>query len=163
MLGAVKRACSPMRWRTSFVKMPHVLFHSGGVQPAMYDIYVESLGLPLGALITIRPTSQYPFLPSCAASTMNASDGIGKAMANQLAKKGMNVLLISRTESKLVDAEAELKAACPSVAVEHLAIDYSNFDAALQVTEASLTHILFTPSCVPFSYIAKGAIPLRFL
>ncbi len=64
---------------------------------------------------------------------MPASDGIGKAMAFQLAKKGMNVLLISRTESKLVDAQAELQAACPSVTVEHLAIDYSNFDDALQM------------------------------
>lgn len=54
-------------------------------------------------------------------------------MAFEMAKKGMNVLLISRTESKLVDAEAELKSACPSVSVEHLAIDYSNFDASLQV------------------------------
>lgn len=60
-------------------------------------------------------------------------DGIGKAMAFEMAKKGMNVLLISRTESKLVDAEAELRSACPSVTVEHLAIDYSNFDATLQV------------------------------
>ncbi|CAM9740926.1 unnamed protein product [Hapterophycus canaliculatus] len=53
-------------------------------------------------------------------------------MAFQMAKKGMNVLLISRTETKLVDAEAELKAACPSVTVEHLAIDYSDFNATLQ-------------------------------
>lgn len=57
-------------------------------------------------------------------------------MAFEMARKGMNVLLISRTESKLVDAEAELKAACPSVSVEHLAIDYSNFDASLQVNGA---------------------------
>lgn len=61
------------------------------------------------------------------------ADGIGKAMAFQMAKKGMSVLLISRTESKLADAEAELKAACPAVAVEHLAIDYSDFNDASQV------------------------------
>lgn len=64
-------------------------------------------------------------------------DGIGKAMAFEMARKGMNVLLISRTESKLVDAEAELKAACPKVLVEHLAIDYSNFDASLQVNDTT--------------------------
>lgn len=56
-------------------------------------------------------------------------------MAFEMAKKGMNVLLISRTESKLVDAETEIKAACPSVEVAHLSIDYSNFDATLQVSE----------------------------
>ena len=59
-------------------------------------------------------------------------DGIGKAMAFGMAKKGMNVLLISRTEAKLVVVEAALKAACPSIDVEHLAIDYSDFDDALQ-------------------------------
>lgn len=63
-------------------------------------------------------------------------DGIGKAMAYQAAKKGLNVLLISRTESKLVNAEAELKAACPTIAVEHLAIDYATFNAAAQVSIA---------------------------
>ena len=56
-------------------------------------------------------------------------------MAFEMAKKGMNVLLISRTESKLVATEEELKAICPKISVEHLAIDYSNFDAALQVSE----------------------------
>ncbi|CAM9382900.1 unnamed protein product [Ectocarpus sp. 6 AP-2014] len=66
-----------------------------------------------------------------------ATDGIGKAMAYQMAKKGMNVLLISRTETKLVDAETEIKAACPSVEVAHLAIDYSNFDATLQAKVAA--------------------------
>lgn len=61
-------------------------------------------------------------------------DGIGLAMAHGLAKKGLNVLLISRTESKLVETEAELRARCPDVTVEHLAIDYSNFDAGAQVS-----------------------------
>lgn len=57
-------------------------------------------------------------------------------MAFGIAKKGLNVLLISRTESKLVDTEAELKEKCPKVEVQHLAIDYSNFDDAAQVRGA---------------------------
>lgn len=65
------------------------------------------------------------------------ADGIGKAMATQMAKKGMNILLISRTESKLVNVEAELQAACPKISVEHLAIDYSSFDEVLQVRNSS--------------------------
>lgn len=76
-----------------------------------------------------------------ALSYLDRIDGIGKAMAFAIAKKGLNVLLISRTESKLVDAEAELKAACPTIKVEHLAIDYSNFDAAAQV---SLVEFVYT-------------------
>lgn len=58
-------------------------------------------------------------------------------MAFQLGKEGLNVLLISRTESKLVAAEEELKAKCPSIAVDHLSIDYSNFDESLQVTSVT--------------------------
>lgn len=71
------------------------------------------------------------------------TDGIGKAMAFEAAKKGLNVLLISRTESKLVAVEAELRAACPSVTVEHLAIDYSNFDTAAQVSTFLLLLLFF--------------------
>lgn len=34
-----------------------------------------------------------------------ATDGIGQAIAFELARKGLNVLLLSRTEAKLVDTE----------------------------------------------------------
>ncbi|KAK9314494.1 hypothetical protein V1524DRAFT_432931 [Lipomyces starkeyi] len=37
-----------------------------------------------------------------------ASDGIGKEFSLQLAKKGFNVVLVSRTESKLVDLSSEI-------------------------------------------------------
>ena len=39
-----------------------------------------------------------------------ATDGIGKAMAFELARKGLDIVLISRTRSKLVEVESELKA-----------------------------------------------------
>jgi len=54
-----------------------------------------------------------------------ATDGIGKAMAIELSKKGMKVLLISRTQEKL---EATLKELKGEGAV--VAIDYNNFDDA---------------------------------
>lgn len=85
------------------------------------------------------PSLSFLFCVRSSSHLKKTLDGIGKAMAFEMAKKGMSVLLISRTESKLVDAEAELKTACPSVAVEHLAIDYSNFDAALQVPDSRST------------------------
>lgn len=37
-----------------------------------------------------------------------ATDGIGKAYAKALAKKGMSVILISRTEAKLKDVKEEI-------------------------------------------------------
>ena len=38
-----------------------------------------------------------------------ATDGIGKAYAFKLAKKGLNVVIISRTKSKLDACAAEIK------------------------------------------------------
>ncbi|KAG5176198.1 putative 3-ketoacyl-CoA reductase [Tribonema minus] len=87
----------------------------------------------LGALYStfLRPAKNLKKYGEWAVVT-GATDGIGKAMSFELAKKGLNVLLISRTESKLVDVEKELAAKCPKVKVANLAIDYSNFDKAAQ-------------------------------
>lgn len=57
-----------------------------------------------------------------------ATDGIGKAYAAELAKKGLNVLLVSRTEEKLKDVQKELEEKYKSVKIDHLPIDYSSFD-----------------------------------
>eukprot|EP00903_Cladosiphon_okamuranus_P007631 g7400.t1 len=116
-----------------------------GVNPSVVNalalvgglVLVRSALCLLGAVFTtfLRPGKNLKKYGEWAVVT-GATDGIGKAMAFEMAKKGMSVLLISRTESKLVGAEAELKAACPKVSVEHLAIDYSNFDASLQAKVA---------------------------
>lgn len=65
-----------------------------------------------------------------------ATDGIGKAMAFEMAKKGLNILLISRTQSKLDDCQAELKKKY-KVEVRTLAVDYSNFDKTAREKVAS--------------------------
>jgi len=57
-----------------------------------------------------------------------ATDGIGRAYAFELARQGLNVLVISRTEAKLIEIEKEIKEKYTRVRVDHLAIDYSNFD-----------------------------------
>lgn len=62
-----------------------------------------------------------------------ATDGIGKAYAFAFAKKGMSVLLISRTESKLQDVKKEIEAKnYAGVEVSYLVCDYSKFDKAAQ-------------------------------
>ncbi|KAK6340746.1 hypothetical protein TWF696_009070 [Orbilia brochopaga] len=53
-----------------------------------------------------------------------ASDGIGKEYAYQLAAKGFNVLLISRTQSKLEEIGKDLEAKY-NVKTEYLAIDFA--------------------------------------
>ena len=49
-----------------------------------------------------------------------SADGIGKAYAFELARQGLNVFLISRTESKLKDVAAEIKAKYPKVETSYL-------------------------------------------
>jgi len=58
-----------------------------------------------------------------------ATDGIGKAYCFELAKQGIKILLISRNEAKLQAVEKELQEAFPKVQFDHLAIDFSTFDA----------------------------------
>lgn len=57
-----------------------------------------------------------------------ATDGIGKAIAFELAKKGCSLLLISRTQSKLDKVKAEIKEINGAVDVETLSVDYSEFE-----------------------------------
>jgi len=61
-----------------------------------------------------------------------ATDGIGKALATELAKAGFNVLLVSRTQSKLDEVASELKGKFPSVQVDTLAVDFASFSADAQ-------------------------------
>jgi 17beta-estradiol 17-dehydrogenase / very-long-chain 3-oxoacyl-CoA reductase len=71
-----------------------------------------------------------------------ASDGIGKEFALQLARKGFNLVLVSRTLSKLDALSSEIKSAYSSIQVKTLAMDFSqNRDedyAALKALVSSL-------------------------
>jgi len=58
-----------------------------------------------------------------------ATDGIGKAYALALAKKGMSVVLISRTETKLQDVAKEINDKnYDGVTTKYVVCDYSKFD-----------------------------------
>jgi 17beta-estradiol 17-dehydrogenase / very-long-chain 3-oxoacyl-CoA reductase len=60
-------------------------------------------------------------------------DGIGKAYALALAKKGMSILLISRTETKLQDVKKEIESkGYNGVEISYVVCDYSKFDKAAQ-------------------------------
>lgn len=54
-----------------------------------------------------------------------ATDGIGKEFAFQLAKKGFNVVLASRTQSKLDTVRQEIVAASSGTNIKTIAIDFS--------------------------------------
>eukprot|EP00483_Globobulimina_turgida_P001884 UN01886 len=56
-----------------------------------------------------------------------ATDGIGKAMAFELAKKGQNLLIIGRNQEKLSKTVQEIKDKYKSITIETLQIDLSEF------------------------------------
>ncbi|KAI1436671.1 hypothetical protein GGR50DRAFT_202172 [Xylaria sp. CBS 124048] len=57
-----------------------------------------------------------------------ASDGLGKEFAAQLAAKGFNLLLVSRTFSKLETLQNELRAKYPGLQTDILAMDFAALD-----------------------------------
>ncbi|XP_014248453.1 inactive hydroxysteroid dehydrogenase-like protein 1 isoform X2 [Cimex lectularius] len=57
-----------------------------------------------------------------------STDGLGKEFALQLAKQGMNIVLISRSETKLQSTAAEIKALY-DVEVQYIQADFSSTDA----------------------------------
>lgn len=59
-----------------------------------------------------------------------ATDGIGKAMAFEFARKGLNVVLISRSKDKLEACQREIKDKYAAIEVKILPVDYSKFDEA---------------------------------
>ncbi|KAG5674669.1 hypothetical protein PVAND_004622 [Polypedilum vanderplanki] len=54
-----------------------------------------------------------------------SSDGIGKEYAKELAKHGMNIVLISRTESKLIEVAKDIESMY-SVKTKYVAVDFGN-------------------------------------
>lgn len=81
-------------------------------------------------IIFLRPSVNLKNLGSWAVVT-GATDGIGKALAKQLARKGLNIVLISRTQSKLDAVQAEIEKDC-KVQVKTIAIDFSDFNKESQ-------------------------------
>lgn len=58
-----------------------------------------------------------------------ATDGIGKAYAFELAAKGLNVLIIGRSEEKLADTRKELQAKYSAQKFDTLKVDFGKLDA----------------------------------
>jgi len=104
---------------------------------AVAIVSLSALNLAIKALLHVyktflRPGKNLKKLGKWAIVT-GATDGIGKAYAMALAKKGLSVVLISRTESKLQDVKKEIEEkGYGGVEVSYVVCDYSNFDKAAQ-------------------------------
>ncbi|KIW06122.1 uncharacterized protein PV09_03289 [Verruconis gallopava] len=79
--------------------------------------------LPGASLTRYAPKGSYAVITG-------ASDGIGKEFALQLAKKGYNLLLISRTQSKLEALAADIKKTYGGVEVSTFAMDFAQNNEA---------------------------------
>ncbi|XP_062565970.1 inactive hydroxysteroid dehydrogenase-like protein 1 [Armigeres subalbatus] len=91
-----------------------------------YNNFLESLlsvlwGTIRSVVLQEKLTTRYgPW-----AVVTGATDGIGKCYAEQLASKGLNVMLISRTESKLIKVAAEI-AQKYGVETRWIAVDFAS-------------------------------------
>ena len=97
----------------------------------MYGLFMEAYGRKESKNLIAEYKRQASVLKSQCGNKMWAlvtggSEGIGFSFARALAKRGFNVILISRTESKLVTACAELKKEFKDLDFKYLAKDFSN-------------------------------------
>jgi 17beta-estradiol 17-dehydrogenase / very-long-chain 3-oxoacyl-CoA reductase len=87
-------------------------------------LYPHVLAKRLGHLIDLKKLGKWAVITG-------ATDGIGKAYAKELAKRGLNVFLISRNEERLKATADEIRESSPTVEVKTLAIDYAKANAAV--------------------------------
>ncbi|KAH9260692.1 hypothetical protein BASA81_001159 [Batrachochytrium salamandrivorans] len=69
-----------------------------------------------------------------------ATDGVGKSIALEAAKRGLNVFLISRTEQKLKDTQEEILSKY-KVQVEYLQVDFSSSKVDYSTIQAKLLEL----------------------
>jgi len=118
-----------------------------------------------------------------------ASDGIGKGFAFTLAKKGFNLVLLARSESKLAQTQKEITQIYPSIVVKYIIADFKNstqpefieqiykqikdLDISLLInnvgvasiepfceTTESKIHELFVVNMAPQVFLSRKIIPL---
>lgn len=68
---------------------------------------------------------------------IGGSEGIGAAFAGELARRGINPILVARTPQTLEQAADEIRAASPGIEVRTVAVDLSVPDGAAQVFAAT--------------------------
>ena len=91
-----------------------------------------------------------------------ASDGIGKEFAYQLAKKGLNIILVSRTESKLIALSEEIESKY-KVKTKYLAFDASTDKPENYKALADLVNSLDSVTVLINNVGQSHSIPVPFL
>uniref|UniRef100_A0A5S6QX96 Very-long-chain 3-oxoacyl-CoA reductase n=1 Tax=Trichuris muris TaxID=70415 RepID=A0A5S6QX96_TRIMR len=84
-------------------------------------LYVYVVAPNLGLTIDLRKLGEW-------AVVTGATDGIGKCYAIELAKRGLNVLILGRNTERLKNASDEIKNAAPNVEVDTMEVDFAHAD-----------------------------------
>ena len=100
----------------------------GGVY-LLYNAFKLIMFLKMNYFTKLNIKTRYAKAGNWAVVT-GASDGIGFAMAKDLARRGLNVCLISRTKSKLEDAATQIKTKYPNVEVKIIEFDFQSATGA---------------------------------
>ncbi|XP_058825407.1 inactive hydroxysteroid dehydrogenase-like protein 1 [Topomyia yanbarensis] len=92
----------------------------------LYHYFLEPLcGIVWGSVRCLLWREKLPIRYGPWAVITGATDGIGKCYAEKLAEKGLKILLISRTESKLIKVAHELEKKY-DVETKWIAVDFAN-------------------------------------
>ncbi|CAD5214791.1 unnamed protein product [Bursaphelenchus xylophilus] len=107
------------------------LFENIGYALYLYGVYtlikiVYHIGFHAYVYFFAEPKDLKKLARSDWAAITGATDGIGKAYAFELAKRGFNLILISRTQSRLIDTKEKLLAQYKGIQVETIAFDFKN-------------------------------------
>ncbi len=100
-----------------------------------------------------------PSLTGKTALITGASQGIGRAIALQLAAEGAQIALAARNESKLVEVKAEIEAAGGTAAT--FALDVASEDSIKSTAKAVLAHFGKLDILVNNAGITKDGLVLR--
>jgi len=90
-------------------------------------IYPHILAKRLGHVIDLKKLGKWAVITG-------STDGIGKGYAKALAKRGLNIFLISRSEEKLNATVEEIHQLAPNVETKTLVVDFGKADAAVYQT-----------------------------
>uniref|UniRef100_A0AC35UDU6 Estradiol 17-beta-dehydrogenase 12 n=1 Tax=Rhabditophanes sp. KR3021 TaxID=114890 RepID=A0AC35UDU6_9BILA len=105
-----------------------ILKYVGGAAISIVAVYASKVVYRLMYPFFIAQTPNLHRLAGAKYAVITGStDEIGKAYATQLAQKGFNIVLISRTQSKLETIKKEIEDAA-GVEVETIAFDFTNAD-----------------------------------
>jgi len=90
-------------------------------------LITKALSFTANALLSLKPGKDLParYGKRTWALITGASEGIGKAFAIELARRGFNIALMSHNKEKLEAAEREVLAACPGTQTRIIVSDFT--------------------------------------